>query len=169
MHPEFWLGLCYGAAACAIPLLFIVARDAQRRAVETLDRKIAIERDKMLRALREPFAWVWLDDGEWHFAKAWSGQPPASVTPLYTDGALAPCQRGECPDECPGPNRPSDLCGLPEWNRKLKHAHGVPGASLTEQLSRAVEASDEGHDPLCMAVLRGKACTCGVPDQETRK
>jgi len=48
-------------------------------------------------------------------------------------------------------------------------ADGVPASGLTEQLATAVEAIEQEHDPLCMAVLRGKACTCGVaaPDHQT--
>lgn len=37
----------------------------------------------------------------------------------------------------------------------------VPAVGILPALARAVEASDEGHDPLCMAILRGKACSCG--------
>lgn len=31
----------------------------------------------------------------------------------------------------------------------------------TRQLSAAVNALSDGHDPLCIAVLRGRGCTCG--------
>lgn len=40
-------------------------------------------------------------------------------------------------------------------------------SGLAQQLATAVEAIEADHDPLCMSVLRGKACTCGV--QEVRK
>lgn len=36
------------------------------------------------------------------------------------------------------------------------------GDSMLERAVRGMNAVDEGHDPLCMAVLRGKECTCGV-------
>jgi hypothetical protein len=42
-----------------------------------------------------------------------------------------------------------------------RDAGGVSASGLTQQLVRAVEASDEGHDPFCMAILRGKDCSCG--------
>jgi hypothetical protein len=35
-------------------------------------------------------------------------------------------------------------------------------AGPLQQMAAGIEALDAGHDPLCMAVLRGKACTCGV-------
>jgi hypothetical protein len=42
-------------------------------------------------------------------------------------------------------------------------ARGValPAGPLA-QAAAGMAALNEGHDPLCMAVLRGKACTCGV-------
>lgn len=46
-------------------------------------------------------------------------------------------------------------------------ADGVTGGGLTQQLARAVDANEAGHDPLCMAILRGKECTCGL-DERTR-
>lgn len=56
--------------------------------------------------------------------------------------------------------------GGPELMALLRAAAGVDPvqapSGLTDQLQRAAEASDAGHDPLCMAVLRGKECTCGV-------
>jgi hypothetical protein len=42
-----------------------------------------------------------------------------------------------------------------------RDAGGVSASGLTQQLVRAVEASDEGHDPFCLAILRGKDCSCG--------
>ena len=54
------------------------------------------------------------------------------------------------------------------WMQTLR-TRGVPASGLTEQLQRAVGSSDEGHDPLCMAVLRGKECTCGVPPSDGRQ
>lgn len=44
-------------------------------------------------------------------------------------------------------------------------AAGVPAAGLTQQLARAVEATEAGHDPLCMSILRGKACSCGFDER----
>jgi hypothetical protein len=45
---------------------------------------------------------------------------------------------------------------------------GVPAApapvGVLPALARAIEASDAGHDPLCMAILRGRACTCGLDE-----
>ena len=46
-----------------------------------------------------------------------------------------------------------------------KPTDGVPG--LTDQLARSVDAIEANHDPLCMAVLRGKECTCGVLGRQT--
>ena len=42
---------------------------------------------------------------------------------------------------------------------------GGAASGLTQQLQRAVEASDEGHDPFCMAILRGKDCSCGLDER----
>ena len=42
---------------------------------------------------------------------------------------------------------------------------GGQAFGLAQQHARAVEASDEGHDPLCMAILRGKECTCGFDER----
>jgi len=46
---------------------------------------------------------------------------------------------------------------------------GAPPSGLTEQLATAVEAIEQEHDPLCMAVLRGKDCTCGVASVDGAK
>lgn len=46
-------------------------------------------------------------------------------------------------------------------NDSKNSALGIPGAGLAPQLARAVEASQAGHNPFCMAILRGKACDCG--------
>lgn len=40
---------------------------------------------------------------------------------------------------------------------------GVTAGPL-HQVAAGMEALDAGHDPLCMAVLRGKECTCGVTE-----
>jgi hypothetical protein len=52
---------------------------------------------------------------------------------------------------------------LQSWNHRTP-VPGVAGTSsgLTEQLTRSMAAIEQDHDPLCMAVLRGKDCTCGV-------
>lgn len=39
----------------------------------------------------------------------------------------------------------------------------LPAGPLA-QVAAGIAALDEGHDPLCMAVLRGKACTCGAQE-----
>lgn len=53
--------------------------------------------------------------------------------------------------------------------RKFIEVNGIGGvdtsqapSGLAQQLATAVEAIEAEHDPLCMSVLRGKACTCGV-------
>lgn len=37
----------------------------------------------------------------------------------------------------------------------------APSGPLAQAVA-GMQALDAGHDPLCMAVLRGKGCTCGV-------
>lgn len=53
-----------------------------------------------------------------------------------------------------GPN-----CAFPECTC------GVPASGLTRQLRRAAEAGDEGHAWDCLAILRGKSCSCGLDER----
>lgn len=68
--------------------------------------------------------------------------------------------------------RTSAHTGIPDGAQGLyttEQVRGLLGAAVTaapvgpiQQIDAGMAAVDEGHDALCMAVLRGKACTCGV-------
>ena len=68
---------------------------------------------------------------------------------------------GNCPDEAQPDARDPECPAC----RASQRAPAVVGPLA--QVAAGIEALDEGHDPLCMAVLRGKDCTCGVdtPDR----
>jgi len=54
------------------------------------------------------------------------------------------------------------IAEIERLDRRAANA-GVPmPAGPLAQAAAGMAALNEGHDPLCMSVLRGKACTCGV-------
>lgn len=84
--------------------------------------------------------------------EAAAGVPARDKDERPVDGGRSTSLRGESSRSC-SPN------GMAAPNTNKTDA--VAPSGLDQQLASATEASDEGHDPLCMAILRGKACTCG--------
>jgi hypothetical protein len=92
-------------------------------------------------------------------------RPPCTVcgTPAEKHGTYPTCATH--------PYTGSDQCGHvigarcvgAECRNGCVRARGVavPRGPL-EQAAAGMQALEAGHDPLCMAVLRGKECTCGV-------
>lgn len=73
-------------------------------------------------------------------------------------GSLALCGFGTAQGECfecgsHGPYRSSHEEAIEAWNRRASQPP-APGE---------VDAGD-GHDPVCMAVLKGAPCTCGLDE-----
>jgi hypothetical protein len=61
------------------------------------------------------------------------------------------------------PQGPQCSCNPNSWGNWQRIPDGVtPPAGPLAQVVAGIAALDDGHDPLCMAVLRGKACTCGA-------
>ena len=84
-------------------------------------------------------------------------------------GAALAWRRGRLPPvypACAETGAPKDPRGC--WNVRCQlggvccRAPGVAPAGPLQQAAAGMRALDEGHDALCMAVLRGKDCTCGV-------
>ena len=61
------------------------------------------------------------------------------------------------------PSATGDWVDLREVLKVVRGTEGVAPSPVgpVEQVVAGMAALDDGHDPLCVAVIRGKGCTCG--------